>query len=333
MNLEIPLANERPELAQGRLRMKRVFLRTLVISLAACALVAVGALLLGTYNELTAKVLVTLGALAVHSGAAMFCADTLERRRWPRLSVTGLVLFAINFGVLITCIWWPGWFDEPTIRAAIGTGALAVGYILAIPCADLGERNVRPIVAPSGLLAGAVAFVMELFCIWAERADNENFAKATAIAGIVAFSFAHTALLIRVPGGGAVDWLLKVCLACVWGVAAMASASIIWEIEDEFWYRWLGAVGVLDASGSLALLIMAKLRQVGKVETLQTAPARIELRCPRCLILQTVDAGASQCSTCGLKFRLEIEEPRCAKCDYLLWQLPDRRCPECGTPF
>jgi hypothetical protein len=46
-----------------------------------------------------------------------------------------------------------------------------------------------------------------------------------------------------------------------------------------------------------------------------------------------VDAGASQCTACGLKLRIEIEEPRCAKCDYLLWQLPQRRCPECGTAF
>ena len=124
-----------------------------------------------------------------------------------------------------------------------------------------------------------------------------------------------------------------VALGCVWLLAAMASASIAWEIDEEFWYRWLGAVGVLDACSSFALLIMAKLRQVGKVENLQSAAARVELRCPRCTALQTVDAGVAKCSACGLKFRIEIEEPRCAKCDYLLWQLPERRCPECGTEF
>ena len=333
MNVEILMAGNKPEGVQPRLRLKRMFLRTLVISLVTCALVAVGALLLGQFTETTAKVLTTLGALAVHSGLAMFCAETLERRRWPKLSVTGLVAFGVNFCVLITCIWWPGWFGEPAARAAVTTGALAAAYILAIPCADLLERGAQRVLSTSGLVVTGVALVMTLVCIWAERADNVDFARATAIASIVAFSFAHTALLIRVPGSRGIEWLLRATLACVWVLAAMASASIAWEIEQEFWYRWLGAVGVLDACGTLALLIMAKLRQVTKAENVQTAAARVELRCPRCTVLQTVDAGAAKCSACGLKFKIEIEEPRCAKCDYLLWQLPERRCPECGTTF
>jgi hypothetical protein len=333
MTLENSLAGNTPELLPSRLRLKRVFLRTLVISLTTCALVAVAALLLGTFTEFTAKVLATLGALALHSGAAMICADTLERRRWPKLSAAGLIAFGASFGVLITCIWWPGWFDEPAARAAITFGALAVSYILAIPSADLWERGVRRALAGAGLLVCGAAFLMVLICIWAEDSHSEEFAKATAIASVIAFSFAHTALLIRVPGGRGLDWLLKVSLACVWVLAAMASVSIAWEIEQEFWYRWLGAVGVLDACSSFALLIMAKLRQVGKIENLQTSAARVELRCPRCTVLQTVDAGAAKCIACGLKFRIEIEEPRCAECDYLLWQLPQRRCPECGTAF
>jgi DNA-directed RNA polymerase subunit RPC12/RpoP len=46
-----------------------------------------------------------------------------------------------------------------------------------------------------------------------------------------------------------------------------------------------------------------------------------------------VCVGDSKCGNCGLKFRIEIEEPRCARCGYLLWQLTERRCPECGQTF
>ena len=88
------------ETAQSRLRLKKVFLRTLVLSLTACALVAVVALLIGTFNETTARILSTLGALAVHSGMAMACAHALERQRWPKLSTTGLILFGFNFCVI-----------------------------------------------------------------------------------------------------------------------------------------------------------------------------------------------------------------------------------------
>jgi hypothetical protein len=330
-------ASLRPvEEAAVRLRLKRVFLRTLVLSLATCALVAVFVLLLGQFSELTGKVLVTLGALGVHSGMAMVCAHCLERRQWARLSLVALLAFGVSFVVLLFCTWWPGCFGSPTARATGMAGAFVVFYILAIPCADLYDRGVRMVVAVAGLAAVTVALGMMLVCIWAEPTDSDAFIKASVIMSIVAFSFAHTGLLLRVPpatGGGSLDWLLRGTLLCVWVLAALVSGAIIWEPDDQFWFRLMGAVGVLDATGSLALLILVKLRKIGKVEKLQTVVARVELRCPRCTALQQVDAGNAKCDACGLKFRIEIEEPRCAKCDYLLWQLPERRCPECGTAF
>jgi len=333
MNAQVTTAVVALPAAWSRLRLKVVFLRTLVISLTTCALVAVAALLWGTFTQTTGKVLATLGALAFHSGLAMVCAETLERRRWPRLSAVGLVAFGTNFCVLIACIWWPGYFDDTTGRATVATVTLVAFYILAVPSADSCERRIQPTLSSLGLLVCSVAYGMCLMCIWGPYTELKDFSKATAIACIIAFSLAHTALLIRVPGQRTVARLLEASLVCVWLLAAMASASVIWEIQAEYWYRWLGAVGVLDACGSLALLIMAKLRQVGKIEKLRTTATQIELRCPRCTVPQTVDVGAARCSSCGLKFRIEIEEPRCAQCDYLLWQLPERRCPECGTTF
>jgi hypothetical protein len=324
---------QRVDVTRARLRLKRVFLRTLVLSLVTCALVAVAALLAGSFNETTAKILATLGALAVHSGVAMLCAHWRERQHWPTFSLVGLLAFGVNFVVLIACIWWPRWFDEHGGRAAATTGALLGFYLLALPCADLRERRVRPLFSTAGLVFAGLAFLMTLVCIWIEPTGSDAFPKATGVAAIVAFSFAHSALLLRVPGGGSAAWLLRGALVCVWAMAAMASVTIVEDFDDEFWFRLLGAVGVLDATGSLALLILAKLHKVGKVEKLQSAAPQVELRCPRCTTLQQVAVGAATCNTCGLKFRLEIEEPRCAKCDYLLWQLPERRCPECGTPF
>ena len=326
-------ANAPVDLVSARLRLTRWFLRVLVISLSACALVAVVALLLGNFNETTARILLTLGALALHSGVAMACAASLERRLWPRLSLFGLFAFGISFCVLIVCIWWPGGLGEPVIRAILTTGALLGYYILAIPSADLHERRQWPPLPLVGLVACGVGLLMVLVCIWAEPTEDLTFLKATGVVAVIAFSLAHTCLLVRVPGGPALTWLLRGTLACVWAVAAMWSAAIVLEPDDELFFRMFGALGVLDASGSLSLLIMAKLRQIGKIEKLQTTPAHIEIRCPRCTTSQVLDAGKSQCTACGLKFTIEIEEPRCAKCDYLLWQLPERRCPECGTSF
>ncbi len=318
--------------ADAHLRLKRVFLRTLVISLATCAFVAVAALLIGEFTELTGKILFTLGALALHSGMAIACTDSLEKRRWPKLSITGLVLFGLNFCTLMTCLWGTG-FNQPWERAMFTTGALLGYYILAIPAASLHEGQRLRSLALAGLAVCTVGFAMLLVCIWSEPTGSDAFPKATAIAAIIAFALTHTCLVVRVPGGIGLPWLLFGTCASMWTLAAVASGMIILEPQHEFWARLLGALGVIAATGSLALLILTKLRRVGKEERLETTPARVELRCPRCTTLQTVNAGATRCAACGLKFRIEIEEPRCPKCDYLLWQLPERRCPECGTTF
>jgi hypothetical protein len=153
------------DVARSRLRLKRVFLRTLVISLVSCALVAVAALLAGTFNDTTAKILMTLAALAVHSGVAMVLAHALERQVRTILSRSGLILFAANFVVLLICIWWPGPLDAPAGRASATTLALLCAYVVAVPCADLMERRAYQPLPAVGLASCILAFVMILVCI------------------------------------------------------------------------------------------------------------------------------------------------------------------------
>jgi len=315
------------------LRLKRLFLRTLVTSLALCAIVAVVTLLIGEFNDTTGKVLVTLVALAVHSGIAMACVAARERQRWPVLSAVALVLFGANLLLLLGCVWLPLRLDEETLRAVATTGVLLAAYVLAIPAADLFERRQWRLVSGAGLAMVVVAVAMVLTCVWADGVEDFMFVKLTAIAAIVTFALAHTAVLLRIPASLTFDWLFATTLGALWGLALLAAVLILNEVDDEFWLRVLAALGVMVASGTLALLIVAKLRRVQRTELLTTASVQVELRCPRCQAPQTIAVGATSCSACGLKFRLEVEEPRCAKCDYLLWNLPGRRCPECGTEF
>jgi peptidoglycan/LPS O-acetylase OafA/YrhL len=320
--------------AATRLRLKRVFLWTLVLSLTACTLAAVVVLLIDQFSDTSVRVLLTLAALALHSGAALACAHSLERRRRPALSVAGLVLFGLNFAILLFCTWGGALQEETRARAWNATVALLIAYLLAIPCAELYSRNVRRILALAGLAAVAIAFAWWLAFIWSEDlTHHETFSKGAAIVAIIAFSLSHTCLLFWLPDRLRVRPVLTLAIVSIWALAIGLSVTIIEEPRDDMWFRALGAVGVVDASSSLALVILARLRQVARVEGLQTAARQVELRCPRCLTLQTVNVGPSNCSACGLKLHVEIEEPRCPKCNYLLWQLPEPRCPECGTPF
>lgn len=310
-------------------RAKQIFLRVLVISLTVCATVAVVALLSGSFNQLTARVLGTLTALAIHCGIAMAWVELLETRRVPRLSAVALVAFAINFGVLMACIW----SERREGEAVTTTMALIGAVLLAFPSAGLLDSGHARGIPMLGLLACVVAFAMCMACVWDRSHSSESFGRATGIAAVIAFTLAQTALLIRLAGRAASPVLFRFAVGSAWLLAGLASIAIACEIDTEPYFRWMGAVGVVDASATLALLIVAKLHQSRQPDTLETAAARVELRCPRCTMLQTLDAGPARCSACGLKIRIDIEEPRCVQCNYLLWQLPDRRCPECGTAF
>lgn len=320
------------QVLQGRLRLKRLFLIALVASLTTGAVIAIGILLFGTFNQTNTRILGTLAALAVHSGIAMAVADSLERRRWPALSTIGLALFAVNFAFLVTCIWCDVAANDEE-RATLTTLTLIGAYVLAIPPAALREKRRWKPVPLIGMVSWACVLVMVAICLWSVKNVSEAFGKATSITAIVAFTLSHTCVLGRVPMPATLRRLLAGAIACAWLFGVMLSILIINEAADDFLVRLTAATGVLDACVSLALVILAKLKQITTTEHLESASARIEIRCPRCTKRQVVDAGASRCDACGLKLRIDIEEPRCPQCGYLLWELPERRCPECGASF
>lgn len=312
--------------------LRRMFLRGLVGSLVTAAAIAIGILLFGEFNELNVKILVTLGALALHSGLAMQAAFTLERHRWPHLSTLGLVLFTANFITGMVCLWTPGIDEFRMVQAFATTGVVITAYALAVPCADLLERREWIRLSAAGCAANGLALCLVLGVIWGP-AENIALGKATGVVGLAGFTLAHLCLLVRIPGAIAVNWLWRGASAAAVVAALWASVMIVLELDDEGSARLMGALGVLDAVATLSLLILAALYRAGRREQLTMATTEIELRCPRCTELQTVSAGGSRCHACGLRFRIEVEEPRCPQCDYVLWGLPARRCPECGRPF
>lgn len=317
----------------GALRLKRLFLQAMIWSLVGCALIAVFLLLLGDFNEFTGRVLATLLALAVHSGLALACAAGLERNLWPRLNRVALAIFAGAFLLFIVCLWWPGLSFEWPARAAGTTLVLVAASVVAIPAASLAEQRRSPLLAAAALVTTFLGAAMAIACIWGDDVDAIWFAKLTAIACLTSLAFAQTCLLVRVPHGGWSGTLRLVTGGAAWLLLAALSLIILTEPDDNLPARAAGSLGVVNATGAVALLILMRLRRVDRVQRLESTAVEVDLTCPRCLAPQRMSTGDGRCNACGLRFRIEVEEPRCRKCDYLLWKLPERRCPECGTEF
>jgi hypothetical protein len=117
-------------------------------------------------------------------------------------------------------------------------------------------------------------------------------------------------------------------------IAAGALSLGIWAEprSDEYW-KGVGVVTIIAALGVVCLPLLHKLAGLPPPRETVSADVMLSLTCPRCSTTQTVAAGPSRCVKCRLRFSIEVEEPRCPKCSYLLYQLTEPRCPECGEPI
>jgi hypothetical protein len=148
-----------------------------------------------------------------------------------------------------------------------------------------------------------------------------------------------TVWAIALPVGGLLamarfdGWLVavrNVVIGLVMATGAFITLAIVVEPREEFAGRLLGALVIVTLLGVVSVPILYRMHGIERREGVETSPLEVRLTCPRCLLEQTVAAGVSRCGRCRLKFNLEIEEPRCPECNYLLYRLTTPRCPECG---
>jgi hypothetical protein len=91
---------------------------------------------------------------------------------------------------------------------------------------------------------------------------------------------------------------------------------------------------VLVAAGTVAQPVLIRLGRSteGTEGAIRGRRTPVACRCPRCAAECALDANVdAACAACGLRIRVELEEPRCA-CGYLLYGLESPGCPECGSP-
>lgn len=102
-------------------------------------------------------------------------------------------------------------------------------------------------------------------------------------------------------------------------------------IDADVFGRFAAAGGIMAGCGTLALLVLARMNRRVDAEPESYELSEVSLVCPRCRRKQSLPTGDSNCTSCGLRISIRVEEPRCVKCDYLLRDLTSDRCPECGT--
>jgi hypothetical protein len=241
---------------------------------------------------------------------------------WVGVGVCAVVFMLFAVPAWITASWmdYGNWCSTAACLGVFGVAATA-----SLAGAGFDRRHWRYV----GVLAAGAAFVMGTIGIWR---DLHQGPLAFAIIASLAAVVAHANLVLLCPLKPHQRWLAWATIACavLTAVGVDVTMSINNEVEDLL-ARISGAASILAGCGSLALLVLAGLNRKVKPKAVLSKIEEFTLICPGCNKRHTLPVGDARCPTCLLETHVSFTEPRCPKCDYLLFMLQSDRCPECGT--
>lgn len=226
-------------------------------------------------------------------------------------------------------------FDLRSERWILSTLSTGLFSLLALGAAYAAERRVWTRAMQVNVALCVFGLTLFIFMIWFGRdlynplEDVLEKTMGLSVTWAAALTAAGMLAITRFAPG-ALSVIRIVALVMIVALATMISVTILADPHESEWYRFMGATSIATALGIVGVPILHKVHGIKTPADVVTTPTELAITCPRCLLAQTITAGDSRCAHCKLKFHLEIEDPRCPECNYLLYRLTSPRCPECG---
>jgi MFS family permease len=179
-----------------------------------------------------------------------------------RIFGLGLVGALCTSALIAIAILLFGEFDDTTARILATTGLIGFFSLVSLPGGVLLDRGRYAGLAWVVIALAAGGFLLAMTLVWGDEDDETVWRLAGSVAAVAgAFSQTATATSRRretdTPGIGL---LYGLSIGAVFFLAAMIVAAI-WEgIEDEGYYRFLGAVAVANV---LLVLLQPVSRRLG----------------------------------------------------------------------
>ncbi len=243
----------------------------------------------------------------------------------------GSIVLSGLLGIYVIALGTFGWLEARVLASTVAIGSASV---LAMGSAVVWESGRARWLGTGGALAAMLATATLMLMIWSSSrlADSEVAWRSVWALGVFAVACPHAGLLGLARLHRAYEWARIATLACIGPLAALLLWIVI--IDDsprDLSYRSIAILAILSGVGTIAVPILHRISRIGREDAIVTTALELQISCPRCGKSQLMPVGRARC-TCGLRFRIEIDEEHCAKCGYALYGITSGVCPECGTP-
>lgn len=157
------------------MNLKKIFLYTLIISVAVSAVLGIGVILFGTFGDLESRVLMTTFTITLTSILGLACGALYESKKARTLPVAGIGFSLIAAILCIYLIWVGDGGIAPIWKSAATASLLATSCALVclISLATLDKRFAwsRQLIYVSVTLLSAIL----LFILWFEPESSGDF--------------------------------------------------------------------------------------------------------------------------------------------------------------
>lgn len=190
-----------------------------------------------------------------------------------------------------------------------------------------------------GVLGGLAALGVGLWRAWnipVHGAGEDVAFQGLCVLGGVAAVVGHANLVLRSSPRAGMRWLKPVTIVLAVLLAGTIDTAVVFDrvldsnIEESL-ARLAGAFGILTGSGSLALAVITGMHRAEAEQPYAGQIKAMTVVCPHCQKKQVVGLGDGVCGDCGLRIHIQVQDPKCPMCEYLLYKLQSDHCPECGA--
>lgn len=191
--------------------------------------------------------------------------------------ITSITISAL-LGILVII---SGEFGEFQSRVLLTTLTIVGTSILGLACGAFLEsqksQNLKLKIIPIvGILLSVISAFFILLLTWSIiGSQNSEALKIISVSGIFAFSLSQLSLLSLANLNKSFQWLLWLAYFVILGLASIISLIIIIEPagENDFIFRLIGVLGVVDAALTVIIPIFHRL---SKKDFLQTNISEID---------------------------------------------------------